>query len=169
MWKGQSIELTQQPSGSTRFGRQISIIDQGHLRRLPPQRIHDPSKRFATRKQILIEPAPGTPPSSLKQSWASWAAANPANGATFWQNKTGLFSYGIGQYHLLHCVTALKRVFGSTFPRIDAAETTARQLMAARIAAIRALPAGQKAAHLGSMEIYQNLVSSTETGTVTTY
>ena len=115
------------------------------------------------------DPPAGTSPSSLQQSWASWAVSNPANGATFWQDTSGRYIYGIGQYHVLHCVTALKRVFASTYPRIDAAETAARQLMSSRIAAIRTLPTGQKAAHLATMEVYQNLVASSETGAVTTF
>ena len=115
------------------------------------------------------DPPVGTSPSALVQTWAAWAAANPANGATFWQNTSGQYIYGIGQFHLLHCVTALRRVFGSTYPRIDAAETSARQLMSTRIAAIRALPVGQRSGHLSSMEVYQNLISSTETGATTTF
>ena len=105
----------------------------------------------------------------MVQSWAAWAAANPAGGANFWQMADGSYVYGIGQYHVLHCVTALKRVFGFSYPRLDTAETTARQLLANRIAAIRTLPAGQKSGHLGDMMVYQNVVSSTETGAVTTF
>jgi hypothetical protein len=119
----------------------------------------------------IVWPVTGTgvTPSSLPQNWAAWAALNPANGSTFWEGAPGQFYYGIGQYHVLHCVTSLKRVFGFAYPRIDQAETLARQLMATRIAAVRALPVGQKAAHLPHMQICQGLISISETGTVTTF
>jgi len=123
----------------------------------------------ATGSDLTATSPPGTTPASLPQSWAQWASANPPGGTTFWQDASGQAHYGIGQYHVLHCVTALKRVFNSTYPRLDAAETTARQLMASRLTAIRALPVGQKANDLGDMMVYHNLVASTETGAAVTF
>ena len=76
--------------------------------------------------------------------------------------------------HLALCcyrtdLTALKRVFNAAYPGLDAAETTARQRMASRLTAIRALPVGQKANDLGDMMVYHTLVACTETGAAVTF
>ena len=48
--QGQSYQFRHEPSCRPLFRREIAIIGQRHARRLPPQRIHDPSEVLAARK-----------------------------------------------------------------------------------------------------------------------
>lgn len=114
----------------------------------------------------------GTSPNdaSLPQSWAAWAAANGAAGATFWQRADGRYCDSPGQYMVLHTVTGLKRVFNYNYPRIDAAETKARALWANRKAIAEARGARDKGTvHFWCLGLNDYPVLATETGAVGTF